>query len=242
MGHYYSLMSMLPALPEALGEKMQLNTGEIVKMVRGNLQPEHIEVTYAFLHRVDAFNWEQMDQRRDLFVEGGLLSRDEMEEARDLPRFIEVFREEQDRGVHRAYPYDRLWELYCVYARDVADRAGCRFLIDYLDWEIGLRLSMTDARVRRGGGNLEEHSILATFGSRDYSDLIARLEARKNPLEVERMLDEERLRQIFALEGIDCFSIDALLAYIARSAIYSRWERIGRDFDIDAYLWHGGSM
>jgi hypothetical protein len=228
MGDYYSLMCLLPPMPESLGEQMQLGTGEIVEMAKRNIHPEHLEITFAYLHSVDAFNWEQMDQQRDLFIEGGLLTRGEMEGAKNLPDFIRVFREEKERGIHRAYPYDRLWELYCSYAHGVADRFNCRFFIDYLDWEIGLRF--------------EDHAILGSFHSRDYSNLIAQLEAKKNPLEVERHLDEERLRQIYSMEGVNGFSIDALLAYIARSAIYSRWEKISEDFDTDSYLWHGGSM
>lgn len=242
MGQYYFLMCLLPPMPAALGEKMPLGFGEIAGTVKRNVHPEHLEIAFAHLHSIDAFNWEQMDQRRDLFLEGGLLSREDMAGARTLPDFIKTFREEKERGIHRAYPYDRLWELYYSYAHAVAERSGCRFFIDYLSWEIELRLTLAAMRVREKGGNVDDHAILSAFHPRDYSNLITQLKSQKNPLQAERCLDEERLRQIYRFEGSFGFSLDALLAYVTRSAIYSRWEKISEDFDIETYLWHGGSM
>jgi hypothetical protein len=242
MGQYYFLMCLLPPMPAALGEKMPLGFGEIAGTIKRNIFPEHLEIAFAHLQSVDAFNWEQRDQRRDLFLEGGMLSRDDMAGARDLPDFIRAFREEKERGIHRAYIYDRLWELYYSSVYAVAERIGCRFLIDYLSWEIGLRLSLAALRVREKGGNLDEHAILSTFHPRDYSNFIAQLKSQKNPLQAERYLDEERLRQIYRFEGSSGFSIDAVMAYLSRSAIYSRWEKISEHFDIETYLWHGGSM
>lgn len=242
MGQYYFLMCLLPAMPAALGEKMPLAYGEIAGLVKRNVLPEHLDVAFAQLSGVDAFNWEQMDQGRDLFVEGGLLSREDMAGGKELPDFIKVFREEKERGIPRAYLYDRLWELYYGYARAVADRCGCRFLIDYLSWEIELRSSLSAMRVREKGGNVDDHAILPAFHPRDFSDLVTQIKNQKNPLQAEHYLDEERLRQIYRCEGSSGFAIDALLAYVARSAIYSRWEKISEQFDIETYLWHGGSM
>jgi hypothetical protein len=241
MGNYYFLMCLLPPLPAALGEKMPLQFGEITGVVKRNFHAEHLEIVRAHLQRVDAFNWEQLDQGRDLFIEGGLLSREDLTGARDIPDFIRAFREEKERGIHRAYIYDRLWELYYAYAYAVAERLGCRFLIDYLSWEIELRASLAALRVRERGGNYDEHAILGNFQPRDFSNLIAQVKSQKNPLQAERYLDEERLKQIYSFEGNTGFSIDALLAYVTRSAIYSRWEKISEHFNIETYLWQGGS-
>jgi hypothetical protein len=242
MGNYYFLMCLLPPLPAALGEKMPLRFGEITGVVKRNVHAEHLEIVSAHLRSVDAFNWEQLDQGRDLFMEGGLLSREDLTGARDIPDFIRSFREEKERGVHRVYIYDRLWELYYAYAHAVAERLGCRFLIDYLSWEIELRASLAALRIRERGGNYDEHAILGNFQPRDFSNLISQVKSQRNPLQAERYLDEERLKQIYSFEGSTGFSIDALLAYVTRSAIYSRWEKISEDFNIETYLWHGGSM
>ncbi|HON39735.1 conserved hypothetical protein [anaerobic digester metagenome] len=242
MGNYYFLMCLLPALPETLGEKMPMELGDIAGIVKRNIHPEHIEVACALLHGTDVFNWEQVDQGRDIFLEGGLLSRQDLIDGRNLPDYIRVFREERERGIYRPYIYDRLWELYYSYAYSVAQRSECRFLIDYLSWEIELRLSLTAMRIREEGGVLEDHAILDNFRPRDFSNLITQIKNQKDPLGAERYLDEERLRQITRCEGAAPFSIDALLAYVARAAIYSRWEAVTQDFDVETYLWHGGSM
>ncbi len=89
---------------------------------------------------------------------------------------------------------------------------------------------------------MDDHAVLEYFPERDFSTLVTRLKGAGNPLEAERLVDEERLRQITRCEGIAGFSIDALLAYVARSRVYSRWESIAGGFDIETYLWHGGSM
>ena len=241
MGNYYFLMCLLPALPETLGEKMPMELGDIAGIVE-KYTPEHIEVACALLHSTDVFNWEQIDQGRDIFLEGGLLSRQDLIDGRNLPDYIRVFREERERGIYRPYIYDRLWELYYSYAYSVAQRSECRFLIDYLSWEIELRLSLTAIRIRDVGVVLEYHAILDNFRPRDFSNLITQIKNQKDPLGAERYLDEERLRQITRCEGAAPFSIDALLAYVARAAIYSRWEAVTQDFDVETYLWHGGSM
>lgn len=242
MSNYYFLMCLLPALPEALGEKMPMKFGEITGIIRRNVHPEDHEVACALLHGTDVFNWEQMDQGRDIFLEGGLLSRQDIIDNHNLPNYIRVFREERERGIYRPYIYDRLWELYYGYAYDIAQRSESRFLIDYLSWEIELNSSLTAMRIREEGGVLEDHAILETFRPRDFSNLITQIKNQRDPLEAEQYLNEERLRQITRCEGFGSFSVDALLAYIARAGIYSRWEAITQEFDIETYLWHGGSM
>ncbi len=242
MHGYYYLLCLLPPLPEALGEKMRMTPGEITGAVRRNVHPEHLELARALLYGVDAFNWEQADQGRDLFLEGGLVSRQDLADNRNLPAFIRAFRDEWERGIGRACPYDRLWELYYGYAHAEAERFGCRFLVDYLSWEIQLRSSLAAVRIRERGGHVDDHAVLDFFPERDFSTLVMRLKGAGNPLEAERLVDEERLRQIDRCEGGAGFSIDALLAYVARSRVYSRWESIAGGFDIETYLWHGGSM
>ena len=242
MGDYYFLMCLLPPPPAALGEKMPLPFAEIAGMIKRHIHPDHYDLFSALLLGIDTANWEQMDQGRDLFVQGGLLSREEMAGKMNLPDFITRFREEKERGLHRAYLYDRLWELYYLHAHAVAVRSHCRFLTDYLSWEVELRTTLAALRMREEGENAEDLGILGSFKAYDFSNLIAHLKNQKNLLQAERYLDEERLKQIYRFEGSSPFSPDALLGYLSRSMIYSRWERISEPFDIENYLWHGGSM
>jgi len=242
MADYYFLMCLLPALPAALGEKMPLPFAELTGTIKRHIHPGHAELLAAHLLGVDTANWEQLDQGRDLFVEGGLMSREEMASRQDLPEFIKNFNEEKERGIHRAYVYDRLWEAYYAYAHAVAQRFNCRFGLDYLSWEIELRTSLAALRSREQGGNPEDHAILGAFRAYDFTNVIAQARGQKNPLLAERCLDEERLKQIYRCEGSSPFSLDALLAYLMRSWLFSRWERIAEPFDMETYLQQGGSM
>jgi hypothetical protein len=228
-------------MPVVLGEKISLGFGEISDTVKRHVHNEHVELITAQLNSIDAFNWEQADQGRDVFLEGGMLSREDIAGNKELPSFIRTFREEKERGINRVYIYDRFWELYYDHVLSVAERHACRFLTDYLSYEIELRLALSAIRVRERGGQVEDHSILSSFSPGDYANLAVNIKSKKNPLEVERFLDEERLRQIYRFEGINGFSIDALLAYLSRAAIYYRWEKISEKFDMDTYLWQGGS-
>lgn len=242
MADYYFLMCLLPTLPAGLGEKMPLPFADIAGMVKRHIHPGHSDLLAAHLLVVDAANWEQMDQGRNLFIEGGLMSREEMASRQDLPEFIRNFNEEKERGIHRAYLYDRLWEGYYDYAYAVAQRFNNAFLLAYLSWEIELRTSLAALRSREKGGNPEEYAILGTFQAYDFTNLIAQAKGQKNPLQAERYLDEERLKQIYRCEGSSPFSLDALLAYLSRSWLYSRWEKLAEPFDMETYLQQGGSM
>lgn len=241
MSNYYLLMCLLPPMPTVLGEKISLGFGEIAGIIKRNVQPEHIDIVHASLQGIDAFNWEQADQGRNLFLEGGTLSREEISGQINLPPFIKAFREEKERGLNRICLYDRFWELYYNHVLAVAHRYTCRFLIDYVSWEIEMRLALAAMRIKDKSGNFEEHVILKYLRSRDFTNFIAQVKSKKNPLEVERYLDEERLRQTYKFEGISGFSIDALMGYMTRAAIYYRWGKISENIDIDTYLWQGGS-
>jgi len=242
MSNYYFLLCLLPPLPAALGEKMPLPFADISGIVRRHVEPSDEHLLLALLSGVDAGNWEQLDQGRDLFWPGGLLTREQMEGRENVPDFIRRFQEEKERGIARAYLYDRLWELYYLSAHAVAQPSSNRFLSEYLAWEIDLRANLAAARARDAGFNPEERAILAAFGHGDFSALLSQLRNQNNPLQAERLLDEERLRQIYRFEGSSPFSVDALLAYVSRAMLYSRWERISEPFDIENYLWQGGSM
>jgi hypothetical protein len=241
MSNYYFLLCLLPPLPPSLGEKMQLSFAEVSGIVRRHVEPEDEPLLLALLMGVDAANWEQADQGRRLFRTGGLLSREQMAGRENLPDFIRRFQEEKERGIARTYPYDRLWELYYLSAHAAAEPSPNRFLAEYLSWEIGLRASLAAVRTRDAGVNPEERAILGAFQYGDFSALVSQLRSQNNPLQAERLVDEERLRQIYRFEGSSPFSADALLAYVSRAMLYSRWERISEPFDIENYLWQGGS-
>jgi len=240
MGAYYFLISLLPPLPIALGDKLAVSFPDISRILRRNIDPSDDQLLRAQLSVIDAANWESMDQGRDFFLEGGNVSREEMETRQDLPNFIRVFIDEKERGIRRSHIYDRLWELCYSALLERAEEEGCRYLIDYTVWEIELRNRLTALRLRETEKNVADHTIMPSTRSFDFTALISQLESIKNPLEAERYIDAERLKQIFHCQGADPFSFNAILAFLSSTAIYSRWEKLMIRYDIHNFLYSGG--
>jgi hypothetical protein len=239
MGAYYFLISLLPPLPAALGEKLNVSFPEISRIIRRHIQPQDDKLLRAQLSVIDAANWETIDQGMDFFLEGGTLTREEMENRQNLPDFIRIFVDEKERGIRNPYIYDRLWELCYASLLAQAEEEGCRYLIDYTVWEIELRNCLVAIRLRESEGNIADRAIMPGNRSFDFSALLSQLDDR-NPLESERIIDIERLKQIYHCEGADPFSLDSILASLARAAIYSRWERLQAPYDINNFLYSGG--
>jgi hypothetical protein len=236
MGTYYFLMCLLPPPPTALGEKMPLPLGEITKKIQKYLNPKDIDILDIYLLSIDVANFENVAQGHDIFIEGGLLSREELHNKKNLPQVINNFLEEQNKGIGRHYIYDRLWEIYYSRALAVAEKCQCKYLSDYLSWEVSLRNSIAGMRARMQRKNPADY-VISNIGikSLEFSDVMPQIKSR-NPLQAERFLDEERLKYIYHFECIDPFSIDAVLAYISRAMIYSRWENMNRYFDVVNFL------
>ena len=240
MGSYYFLACLLPPLPTILGEKLRLPFFELSQTVRRYIRPEDNALLTAHLSVIDAGNWENHEQGLDIFMEGGILSREEMESRRNLPDFINEFLDEKERGIRRPYIYDRLWELYYEALLAQAKKKKCHYLMNYLPWEIELRNRLGALRLRKSGWNAKEHAVLPGLGIFDFVPLLSRLEGQKNPLAAERYLDGERLKQIYHCEGNDPFSLDIILAFLSRAIIYCRWERLQVPYDMNDFLYGGG--
>ena len=242
MGEYYFLRCALPPLPDALGEAMPASFTELSGMIRRNVDPEDGDLFRAVLESIDVINWEWFDQGRPVFIEGGTVDREDLEATpRMLPLSIRAFHEERDRISRRGYLHDRLWDRYLRDLFSTAQAAGNHFLLLYLPWEIGLRNGLAAFLCREKGLGAEEHVVLPEIQSRDAASVVSQATSLRNPLHAERYLDEERLKAVFRAEGADPFSFDAILAYVVRAMIYSRWDRMRQSFDFHAFLYSGGS-
>ena len=235
MGAYYFLTCLLPSLPAALGEPLSLPFPEVSRTARRYIEPADEALLRAHLSVIDAANWESLEHGRELFIEGGVVSREEMEIQKNLPDFIRTFLGEKERGIRRFHIHDRLWELCYEALLSRAEEAGCRYLLDYVPWEIELRNRLTALRLRQSGRNADEHVIPSGIPDMDFTALLAPLEGLQSPLEAERYLDSKRLRHIFHCEGSDPFSLDALLAYLSRAWIYDRWARLQAPYDMNTF-------
>jgi len=240
MGAYYFLSCLLPPLPTVLGEKMPTPFADLSGMACRHIRPQDEAVLRAHLSVVDAANWESLDQGREEFMDGGLISSEDIRTRQNIPDFIRLFVEERERGIRRAYAYDRLWEFCYEAMLATAEEARCAYLLAYIPWEIELRNRLIALRFKERTASIEEYTLLPGRRTLDLTALLASVEAQRNPLMAERILDEERLKQIFRCEGHDPFSLDAILAYLARAGIYSRWETLQTPYDVNDFLSGGG--
>jgi hypothetical protein len=235
MGAYYFLACLLPPLPSLLGEKLPIPFFELTQLLRRQIYPSDGSLLIMHLSVIDAANWERFELGLDLFVQGGILSRQDMVSKRNLPEFIQTFLTEKEKGIRRPYIYDRLWELYYDALLTEAKEKKCRFVIDYIGWEIELRNRLSSLRLRNSSWNVEEHVILSAFQNYDFSTLLSKLEGQKNPLSAERTLDGERLNRILHCMNNDPFSMDSLMAYLSRAMIYKRWEALQTPYDLSIF-------
>ena len=153
MGAYYFLTCLLPPLPSTLGEKLPLPFSELSRMIRRHIHARGRCPPQGHLSVIDAANFENREQGRDLFLEGGILSREDMEARRNLAGVHHAtFLEEKERGIRRPHLHDRLWELCYGALLAWPKKTGCRYLIDYIPWEIELRNRLTALRLRDSAG------------------------------------------------------------------------------------------
>ncbi len=233
MGKYFFLASVLPAMPFSLGDKIPLSFSEISQLVQRNIEPEDAPLLNALLMKTDVANIESAYNKRDIFTEGGTITREDIESKRNLPLFVKVFFDEKDRGLRRPYIFDALWERYYEYAYSLAQEKGCQFMTDYISWDISLRNQLVALKTKEGSKEAEDYFIMPHLGGYDLSAVIAQLKNQNNPLLAERLLDEERLKHLFHCEGGDPFTVDSILAILERVRVFDRWAKMGKPFNID---------
>lgn len=232
MTRYYFLASCLPPMPSVLGEKLTMPFSEICGLILRNIEPCDEPLVRSCMYAIDTANMEFFLHGQDVFLSGGMLTRFDIESRRSLPYFLRTLLDEKDKAVHRRYKHDNLWEVYYAYAYSLAEEVNCRFLIDYLSWEIGLRNSLVGLRASARGEEAEDYQIMIRAGGHEFSAIISQLKMQQNPLKAEQFLDDERLKMVFHCEGPDPFSRDAILGTLEKARIYNRWEKMNFPYQV----------
>lgn len=180
----------------------------------------------------------------------GSLSREELEEELKSPRRLwaplaDVVRayadpegEEAER-VDTAQRFER--SLFAAYYA-LCEREGCRFLREWSRFDRNLRNIAAAVAARAAQRPVEEvavgdgevvdqllRSSAADFGLRGelpYVDAVIAAVDEQNLVEKERKIDLLRWNEAVELAAFDYFDINAVLSYLARIAIVSRWMRL----------------
>ncbi len=240
MGSYFFLANLLPPMPAELGDEFSVSFADISLIIKRNIEYDDVPLVDLSLMFVDTRNFESHLQGWDIFLPGGTLSRDQLSQERELPFFMRAFLAENERRERRGYVYDGLWERYFAYSYSLAAEMGCSFLVGYLSWEIRLRNSLAALRARGTGEDAQNYQMLPWVGSLNLTPILHELNPEKGPVSIEKFLDQERLKSIYEHEGVDPFSRNAILAYLERSRIFSRWYGVYESFDLENIIASGG--
>lgn len=232
MARYYFLASCLPPVPAALGEKLLMPFAGMYQLILRNIEPEDKPLVTCCLLWTDMANIEFILRGWDIFLPGGIMSREDIETRRNFPSFIKDVLEDKEQGAHRGYKQDMIWESYYNHVYSLAESYGCRFLVDYFSWEIGLRNALAGIRASATAKEPEDYQIVFRFGAYDFSAFLSQVRSIHDPLKTERFIDEERLKRIFHCEGPDPFSRDAILGALEKARIYNRWEQMNASYEL----------
>jgi len=232
MANYYFLITAFP--PLTLGLKPELTDKELKELLVLNLTAGDLHEVERLRRSIDLYNiralWLGLP-----FDDRGNYDPKEMEEqllVRDqLPSYIVDYLERYESVEERLRYFSSLF--VSLYRDEQPNLKG--FLLKYYQFERELRLILTALRAKRSGRDIVRElqfedlddplvvEILAQKDApeytppREYEDLKTRfMDNSSDPLELNRTLLQYRFDKIEEMEEPQDFSIDRVLAYIAR--------------------------
>ena len=222
---YYRLLTMLPPLPTR-PERPPQPLGVLLESCLGELGERDLEVAHALLGQFDCRNLEALLSGYETFDDRGLLSRTALAQRTDLPDYLLSFLQAHETGRIPVDAWqDALWQAYYTHLLEVAEQSGSGFLREWAGFELSLRVKLVPWRAERIGNRpLPGLPGAPAAESDDFAPLLIALREETNPMERERLLDRRRMEKLDALAGVDPFSSEAALAYVATCLVLDRWD------------------
>ena len=136
------------------------------------------------------------------------------------------------------------WETYFRYAADVAEACACRFLADWVAFEVGLRNALAIARARELGLDADDYQVAAELGEpvESFTEIVDKRAAAATPLAELETLIKARWAWLSKHEAWFSFSDDEFAAYTGKLMLLIQFERLVKinghgasaDQDVDA--------
>lgn len=228
--NYYFLLSAFP--PLTLGIPPSISFREVKDLLILNLSPEDMEQVVILLRPIDLYNVRALWLGEPLDDRGNFMAKD-LEEVllvRDaLPPYLDEFLDRYEST------QDRLRYFSSLFTSLYRNERPKGFLFEYYQFERELRLCLAALRGKKMGRDLiyelqfEDPTdpliaeILVQKDSaeytppREFEDLKALfLENSSDPRKLDRAILEYRFRKMEEMEQNQDFSINRVLAYIAR--------------------------
>jgi hypothetical protein len=232
MANYYFLLAAFP--PLTLGLKPELPFKELRGLLILNLTPSDMGEVKRLLTPIDLYNIRALWLGEQLSDKGNFSAKEleeELLERDDLPAYLIDFLDRYESTQDRLRYFSSLFTS--LYRDEQPNLKG--FLLKYYKLERELRLVLTALRAKRSGRDLVRElqfedptdplisEILAQKEALDYTPP-REFEDVKNifvenssePQQLHRAILEYRFNKIEEMEENQDFSIDRILAYVAR--------------------------
>jgi hypothetical protein len=245
MTNYYFVASALPALQIDLPPELEFQDFE--DLLKDNLTEADLAKVWIMRFYYDIQNMRAWWKNEALDPIGNL-NEVELEEAlvakEGLPDYVQDFLENYTNTESRLHHFSALPVAY--FATESKRATG--FLQRYLSFEREWRLVMTAFRAKQLGRDFTSEfqfedpdddfvaQILAQKDAKtytppdEYEELKPLFEAHRNdPLGLHLALCEYRFNKIQEMFGVKVFSIDRILAYMARLIIVEKWQLLNKE-------------
>jgi len=135
---------------------------------------------------------------------------------------------EADANALRGLAVDRLWERYFRYVASLAERLKCRFLADWVRYEVTLRNALAATRAKRLGLEAADYLVAADLGWEGdaLAEVVAEWSSSATPLAGQQVLLRARWSWLAANDAWFRFRDDELAVYAARLMLLHQWTRI----------------
>jgi vacuolar-type H+-ATPase subunit C/Vma6 len=219
--NYYRLVTALPPLPDGFGP-LSVPLPEVVALILDEVDGDHAELVHALLWFIDTQNAEALLLKKSFFDPRGTCTQEQLETRQSLPAFLdEILRSEE--SMQPAQQVARLWNAYFAQLTAVAEKHRNRFLSEFVELETGLRNAIAHLRAEQMSVDPDLAMVQGGEGASLYQALVLRAAEAPDPESRERLLDRERVALYQELEGIDPFSIDAILSYLSAALVLDAW-------------------
>jgi hypothetical protein len=240
MTNYYFLGALLPDL--RLGEVPEISFGQFEELLEDNLTTEDLSKTKTLRGFYDICNllsyW-----KGDELDPFGNLDKNDLEARAVFPQYVLDFASTYENDEQKTMHFSHLLSTYFI--EEIKSAKG--FLKAYLSFERELRLVLAAYRSRNLKRNIFEElqhedqqdavveQILAQKDASSYEPP-EKYEALKlilerfsrNPVGLQKALDEFRIEKIREMLVHDMFSIDQILGYMVELMLVSKWIKLDK--------------
>ena len=220
MANLEYLLTLLPSLPERLGDKVSVE--EAYRLLK---QEDSTKVTYL----ADILSAE--DEIINCGLNYYVLENKsyQVELPKTLPEsFYTVFYSFNEKS-------EAEW-MTAVYAAwfdlliKTSKKTGSSLLAEWAKFEYSLRLNLMLNRLKKAGLEFDQSAIVPDYirydNSYDTDSIVEKYYGCSEPMKAERLLDQFRLDFIRSLAIGYSFSADELIAYMLELRIYARYARL----------------